>query len=267
MASTTRPTGMSFWCGLDGGRLDRGLRLRSAPGPRQVVTDDPRITRGMQRQADLRARRIQAGGKVIGWKVGFGTAAAKEKMNIAAPLVGFLLDQAVLASGATVSLRGWQKPVAEPEIAIHIGRDLAADANRVTARAAIAALAPAIELADMDGPLDDVEAILAGDIFQRHVVLGAADSSRAGARLAGLSGRVTRSGQALEVPDDLQANTGDLIDIVGHVAATAAQFAEGLRAGQIIIAGSVVPPLFVKPGESLAFELDPIGGVSVAFAA
>jgi len=229
------------------------------------VTDDPRITRGMQRQAELRARRIQAGGKLIGWKVGFGAPAAQQRMKLSGPLIGFLLDRAVLPSGGRVSVAQWHKPVAEPEIAVHIGRDLPANADEAAVRTAIAALAPAIEIADVDGPTDDVESVLAGDIFQRHVVFGKPDAARAGARLDGLRGQVTRSGEAVDLPADLEANTGRLVDIVGQVASLAARYGDGLRAGQVIIAGSVVPPLFVTAGESVAFTLDPIDTVSVTF--
>ena len=229
------------------------------------MTDDPRITRGMQRQAELRARRIQAGGKLIGWKVGFGAPAAQQRMKLSGPLIGFLLDRAVLPSGGRVSVAQWHKPVAEPEIAVHIGRDLPANADEAAVRTAIAALAPAIEIADVDGPTDDVESVLAGDIFQRHVVFGKPDAARAGARLDGLRGQVTRSGEAVDLPADLEANTGRLVDIVGQVASLAARYGDGLRAGQVIIAGSVVPPLFVTAGESVAFTLDPIDTVSVTF--
>ena len=219
----------------------------------------------MRRQSALQLQRVQAGARLIGWKVGFGAAPAKEKSRIERPLVGFLLDQALLPTGASVSLTGWQMPVAEPEIALHIGRDIPSEADDAMARAAVSALAPAIEVADVDCPMDDVEAILAGDIFQRHVVIGPFDSSRAGARLDGLSAHVSRSGRALDLPADLEANTGALIPIVRHVAAMAAQFGDGLRAGQFVIAGSIVPPLFVAAGETVAFELIPTGAVSVAF--
>jgi 2-keto-4-pentenoate hydratase len=229
------------------------------------MTDDPRIVQGMRRQSALRAERLQASAKLIGWKVGFGAPAAMEKLRISGPLIGFLLDRALLPSPARISLAGWHKPAVEPEIAIHIGRDVPADADQDTARDAISALGPALELADVDGPNDDVEAVLAGDIFQRHVVLGPADTSRAGARLDGLIGGVTRSGRALDVPSDLEANTGRLIDIVRHVATATAKFADGLHAGQFIIAGSIVPPLFIESGETVTFELHPIGTVSVAF--
>jgi len=217
----------------------------------------------MERQAALRQARLAAGAKIAGWKVGFGAPGAKEKLRLAKPLVGFLLDKALLPNNAEVSLRGWQKPVAEPEIAVYLGRDIAAGADEQTARAAITALGPAIELADIDCAMDDVEAILAGDIFQRHVVLASRDTTRAGGRLQGLTAHVTRSGNDVPVPSDLEINTGGIIDIVRHVADVVAASGERLRAGQFIIAGSLTAPLFLDPSDhALSFALDPIGTVA-----
>ncbi len=43
-------------------------------------------------------------------------------------------------------------------------------------------------------------------------------------------------------------------------------FGERLRAGEIIITGSAVPPLAIEPDEdAIAFEVDPIGGITVRF--
>lgn len=211
--------------------------------------------------------RLAAGERALGWKVGFGAPSSMQKLAIKAPLVGFLTDRALVATGATVSLAGWSKPVAEPEIAVHMGRDLAAGADRDTARLAIAGLGPAIELADVDRPPDDVERILAGNIYQRGVVVGPCAASRAGGAVDGLHGHIGRNGSAFAETSDPQALTGELIDIVRHVADTLAAFDETLRAGQIIITGSIVPPLWVEAGEEIAFRLDPLGGVSVRFAA
>jgi 2-keto-4-pentenoate hydratase len=226
--------------------------------------DDPRIARGMQAQLARRRERLAAGAQPIGWKVGFGAPAAKQKLAITAPLVGFLTDAALLPAGATVSVSGWAKPVAEPEIAVYMGRDLGEGANRSAAQAAIAALGPAIELADLDRPPEDVEAILAGNIYQRHVVLGPRDPARAGCVLDGLAARILRNGQDFARTEDPQALTGDYLDIVRHVADVLAACGERLRAGEFIITGSIVPPLFVLAGETLAYELAPIGRVSVS---
>jgi 2-keto-4-pentenoate hydratase len=225
---------------------------------------DPRIARGLARQKALRQMRLAAGAKIAGWKVGFGAPAAREKLRLAKPLVGFLLDTSLLPNHAEVSLRGTQKPVAEPEIAVYLGHDIAAETDEEVARAAIAALGPAIELADIDCAMDDVEAILSGDIFQRHVVLGPRDVSRARGRLDGLTARVLRSGNEVPVARDLESNTGRIVEIVQHVADVAAVSGERLRAGQFIIAGSLTPPQFLGPSDdALTLVLDPIGAVSI----
>ncbi|PMY02178.1 hypothetical protein C1Y22_35490, partial [Pseudomonas sp. MPR-R2A5] len=83
-----------------------------------------------------------------------------ERLKINAPLVGFLMAEATVASGATISLKGWTKPAAEPELAVYMGRDLAPNAERGTVQAAIAGLGAAIEVADVDHPSDDVEGTL-----------------------------------------------------------------------------------------------------------
>src|SRR5215467_8169983 len=114
--------------------------------------DDPRIARGMTAQLALRRARLDAGDKPLGWKVGFGAPAILERFKISGPLVGFLTQNARVASGGTISLAGWTKPVAEPEVAVHIGRDVASGADRNTAAAAIAGISPAIELADLHEP-------------------------------------------------------------------------------------------------------------------
>jgi 2-keto-4-pentenoate hydratase len=228
--------------------------------------DDPRIARGMAAQLGVRRARIAAGDRPLGWKVGFGAPAAMKKLRIGAPLVGFLMQRALVASGGTASLAGWIKPVAEPEIAVHVGRDLAGGGDRAAAAAAIAALGPAIELADADLPFEDPEAILKGNIFQRHVILGERDASRAGGGTAGLTARVFRRDTQVAQTSDPEAATGKIVDIVRHVADLLAAFGEQLSAGDVVIAGSVVPPLLVEPDETgVAHTLDPIGRVSVAF--
>ncbi len=224
---------------------------------------DPRILRGMKTQLKLRQDRLNAGEKLLGWKVGFGGSEAKARLGIDAPLIGFLTDGTLLRSGAALSLSGWTKPAAEPEIAVYMGKDLPGASERDAARAAIASVGPAIELADVSFPPEDVEAILAGNIYNRHVILGRPDSSRAGCTLDGLVGRVYRNDKEVATTTDPQAVTGDLVDIVRHVADLLAALGERLRAGEVIITGSIVPPLWVESKEEIRFNLDPIDTVSI----
>lgn len=226
---------------------------------------DERIRRGMTAQLTRRREALLAGQRPIGWKVGFGAPSAKEQLTIDGPLVGFLVDGALLETGTEVSLDGWSSPVAEPEIAVHIGRDLPGDPDLDTVRQAIAGLGPAIELADIAFPPDDVEAILTGNIYQRNLILGPPDPSRAGAILDGMVARVSVNGTEVAATADLEATTGSIVGIVRHVAGVLPAFGERLRAGDVLIAGSVVPPLRVGPKDEVVFELDPLEALSVRF--
>jgi 2-keto-4-pentenoate hydratase len=134
--------------------------------------EDPRIARGMATQLRCRRALLDSGHKPLGWKLAFGGPSAMERLRINAPLVGFLTDRALVPSGSAIPLSGWTKPAAEPEITVYMDKDLRADADRNTTKAAIAALGPAIEVADVDHPSEDVEGTLACDIYQRHIILG-----------------------------------------------------------------------------------------------
>jgi len=227
--------------------------------------DDPRILRGMEKQLKLRQDRLNAGEKSIGWKVGFGAPLSMQKLRLERPLIGFLTDKVLLPSASSVSIAGWTKPAMEPEVAVYMGKDLHAYADLETTRHAIASLGPAIEVADVHFVPEDVEVILADNIFNRHVILGKADSSRAGGQLTGLVGYVSHNGQELPPVTDLQALTGNTIELVQHVANTLSVFGETLQVGDVIITGSIVPPISVVANDSVSYTLEPIDSQSVIF--
>src|SRR5437899_2777452 len=144
--------------------------------------EDARVARGMRAQLALRRQRLDAGDAPLGWKVGFAAPAMLKRLNITGPLVGFLTRAARVQSGGSVSLAGWVKPGAEPEIAVHIGRDVSAGADHATAKAAIAGISPAIELVDLTAPPEDPERILSANIYQRQLCWMAADRRAPAAR-------------------------------------------------------------------------------------
>lgn len=228
-----------------------------------VAGYDSRILRGMEKLLKLRQGRLDAGEKSIGWKVGFGAPASLEALRLDAPLVGFLTDKVLLDSGSALSIAGWTKPAAEPEIAVYLNRDLPGVSDRETIQAAISAIGPAIEIADVHFPPNDVEAILAGNIYNRHVILGKSDNSRAGCTLDGLVGRIYRNGQEIATVTDLQVLTGNFIGIVQHVANLLASLGQMLRSGDVIITGSIVPPLWIERDEEIRFDLDPIDKLTI----
>jgi 2-keto-4-pentenoate hydratase len=136
--------------------------------------EDPRIKAGMTAQLAQRRTRIAAGEKPLGWKIGFGAPAAMEKFRLSAPLFGYLMQGALLPAGATASVKGWTQPVAEPEIGARLGADLAPGSDAAAARAAIASLTPAIELADLEFSATDadVEKVLIPRVSPRQACGG-----------------------------------------------------------------------------------------------
>jgi len=228
--------------------------------------EDPRVVKGMTAQLLERRQRLAAGEKPLGWKMGFGAPGAMKLLQTSGPLSGYLLQSALLSSGATVDVKGWTQPVAEPEIGVRLGADLAPGADVAAARAAIASLTPAIELADLDlaGSPDAVEPILARNIFQRRVLLSA--QSRNGGDTAGLVSRVFRRGKLAAETAEPEALTGKVADLLVHLADMLGAFGERLRARDLVICGSTVPPPLIESDEvEFRYALDPIGEVAVRF--
>jgi len=199
--------------------------------------------------------------------VGLGAPALMAKLGFQAPAVGYLMQRGLLLSGATVSFAGWTKPAAECEIAVRMARDLPGGANADSARAAVKEILPAIELADFDPPPtpDNVEQVIANDIYTRHVIL--AGVTRPGASVDGITSRLIRRGEEAATTQNPEALTGKLLDIVALVANTLAANGEKLAMGDIIITGSITPPILLERDETmLGHTLDPIGTVGVQFA-
>ena len=200
----------------------------------------------------LRARRLAAGERPLGWKVGFGTAPMLEKLGLDRPLVGFLTDRSLLPDGARVDIGGWTGPAFEAEIAVHFGPG-----------GEIAGLSPAIELADVDFPPEDAARIMAGNVFHRHVILGPVTHADPDV----VTGRVLRDGVEIAANDHPAELTGRVADVVRLTAEALAAHGEGFTEGEVLITGSVVPPQPVTAGQRLTAELPPLGTLTVVLTA
>ena len=116
----------------------------------------------------------------------------------------------------------------------------------------------AIELVDLGS--GEVEEILAGDIFHRHVILGAVD--RRAPTLDDLRGAIVLGDERQDVDDPL-ALVGDPVAALAHLATHLAAFGETVRAGDVLITGSIVPALAVAPGQRLEYRLEPLGELTL----
>jgi len=226
-----------------------------------VIDLDERVATGMRALLATRDERVRAGERQIGWKLAFGAPAAAAALSIDRPLVGVLMDAGVVEDGAAVPVGAWTSPVVEVEIAAHLRRDIAPDATWDDVRDAIGGLAAAIELVDIDGPRDDIPAMLAVNIFHRHVVLGPVRAGRATAE--GVTARVRADGDQLAATDDPSALTGELVEMLWLTAQQLDACGERMTAGDVVITGSVVPPQDVAPGQRIEADVAPLGVLSL----
>lgn len=71
------------------------------------------------------ARRLKAGERIAGFKVGFTNVAVREKMGLPDSTYGYLLDGMVLASDGELRMDEFVAPKIETEICFRLGKDLA----------------------------------------------------------------------------------------------------------------------------------------------
>jgi 2-keto-4-pentenoate hydratase len=198
----------------------------------------------------MRRREILAkGAQPVGWKIGFNLPDLQEKLGIDGPLAGFLVSDGLIEDGASWSLGDEGDVVVESEVAVELGDD---------ARS-IAALLPALELADPPDLSLDVETILAGNIFHRAVAFGPrVETDAPGAARIIVNGAVQHEIPAEEAGARLE-------EMIGVVAGRLADAGEHLEAGQRIITGVLAPPHAAKPGDVVRLEIDGLGGVELRF--
>jgi 2-keto-4-pentenoate hydratase len=224
------------------------------------VDIDSRVVAGMRRQLRARRERLEAGAAPVGWKIGLNVESVQRRLGLDRSVVGHLTTAALVEAGDPHSLAGATNPGAEPEIAIEIGRDVVGDVAPEAARDAIAGLAPALEVVDVDRPFDDVEAIVADNVFHRAVALG----ESAGSSLDGVEAVVVVNGAEAHKLDAASA-AGDLADVVMVIAGTLDACGERLAAGDRIIAGSLTPAVPVAPGDSVTLDLGRLGRLELRF--
>jgi 2-keto-4-pentenoate hydratase len=207
----------------------------------------------------LRDQAIAEGAEPLGWKAGFGAPAALAKFEIDRPLVGFLTRDRLLPSGATVSVADWTNPMFEAEVAAHLSADIGLGASPAEALAAVGGWSVAIELADLSLAPDDIEEILAGNIFHRHVLLGPVVDSLP----SPLSFSVQKNGEEVAATSDPEVLTGELGFVLASMADTLAACGASLRAGDVTITGSVIPPVSVANRATWSTQADAAGQVAV----
>jgi 2-keto-4-pentenoate hydratase len=207
------------------------------------------VERGTAAMLVRRRQILSQGAEPIGWKIGFNLPEFQRKLGIDAPLAGYLTTDGLLDDGAEVSLDG--PVVVESEVAVELGDD----ARQV------AALLPALEVADQPDLEQDVETILAGNIFHRAVAFG----PRAETQAPGAARILVNGVEQHSVPAERAGARLD--EMVEAIARRLAATGEELRPGERIITGILAPPHAARPGDTVRLELEAVGAVELRFAA
>lgn len=232
-----------------------------------MTTDvPPAVAAGLARQREVLEGALAGGAVQSGWKVGFGAPAAMAMLGLDAPVIGHLLSSGERRSGASIGIGTFTRPVVEAEIAVWIGSDVPADTPAESIGGFVSAVGPAIEIADVDHAPAGVELILAGNIFHDSYILGTPDPACTLADAATLTAVIEHAGERLDV-ERPAALTGSLPDVLAQVARLAPLVSRGLRAGDVVLTGSIIVPRPVAPGESFRFVLGGLLPIAVRFTA
>jgi 2-keto-4-pentenoate hydratase len=205
-------------------------------------------------------------GDAVGYKVGLTSAAMQTFCGIDHPIAGVVLARRVHRSGASVARADYGRLGLEFEIAVRFKSDVPVKSQPWTADAIaphIDGVCAAIELVD-DRSADytnlDVRSLVSDNSWNAGIVLS--EFLTKWADLQGALGRATQDGAAI--------GEGYGRDILGHPFNSAAWLATqlnsrgvGLKAGQIVMTGSVMKTVFPEGPAGFRFELGGIGVVEV----
>jgi 2-keto-4-pentenoate hydratase len=245
------------------------LAARDEPRPHTPPSEKRRLslTEAYGVQDRLREALIGRGERVAGWKAGFTNKAGQEAYQVSEPVCAFLLASGVLSSGAEIAAARFVKPGVEAEIAFVMKQDLAGPG--VTAARALLAVEgalAALELIDFRHTGKAVGTdVVADGVYAKAIVLGGALTPVTGLDLAleGLvyeqSGTVVATATAAEV---MGTPLNSLAWIANHLGGRGL----GLRAGDVVMTGSVSKILQPKAGDTVRATYTRLGSVSVRFA-
>jgi 2-keto-4-pentenoate hydratase len=209
-------------------------------------------------------------GALAGYKIGCTSAVMQQYMGIPHPCGGSVFANGIHDSGVSLRAKDFVQVGVECEIAVRLGRDLPPSQAPFTADSvaqAIEAYLPAIEIVDdryshwqtMGAPT-----LVADDFFAAGCVLGQPVARSAAPDLLQVVGRAVING--------VEAATGTGADVLGHphnplawLANHLAADGQALRAGQIVLTGSLVKTIWLKSGDKVMMDLSGLGRVEVAF--
>lgn len=220
------------------------------------------LDEGYAIRAAYEAHEVERGrGAVAGYKIAITTKVMQELCGIGEPLYGAIFAPEVYHGTARLRAADYCRLAMETEIAVRLGEDLPQGGDRDRAGAAVEACMAAMELLEdlrydykrLDGP-----ALAAGNAWNAGIVLGPPIADWRKRDLGELVGRCAVNGR--------EVGTGVGADALGHplnalswLANRRAAEGNPLRAGQVVMTGSLVATQYPVAGDRVTVTIEGLG--------
>lgn len=213
-------------------------------------------------------RRQQAGARVIGKKIGVTSKAVQNMLNVHQPDFGYLTDDMVFNSGEVMPISDRLiAPRAEGEIAFILKKDLTGPGvTNADVLAATECVMPCFEI--VDSRIRDwqiaIQDTIADNASCGLFVLGDQAVSPRKVDLVTCGMVVEKNGSVISAGAGAAA-LGSPVNCVTWLANTLGEFGIPLKAGEVILSGSLVPLEPVTAGDTMRVDIGGIGSASVRF--
>lgn len=212
-------------------------------------------------------RRLAAGRRIVGCKIGLTSVAVQKQLGVDQPDFGMLFDDMGYGDGEPIPASILTQPKIEAEIAFVIGRDLNVDnPGQLDVINAIEYALPALEIvgsrvADWNIRITDT---IADNASSSAYVIGNTPKrlSEFDVRMCGMV--MERRGEPVSVGAGA-ACLGSPINAVVWLARTMAAVGTPLKAGDLVLSGALGPMTAVTPGDIFETRINGLGSVRAVF--
>ena len=250
-----------------GDELYAALRGCSVVEPLTNRHADITIADAYRIQQRMLARRLEAGERVVGKKIGVTSAAVMNMLGVYQPDFGYMLDGMIVAQGESIAMSTLIQPKAEGEIAFILKRDLMGPGlSNADVLAATECVMPCFEI--VDSRIRDwkikIQDTVADNASCGVFVLGDRLVDPRGLDLVTCGMVLEKNGEVV-VTGAGAATMASPLNAMAWLANTLGRLGVPLKAGEVVLSGALGAMVPVKAGDNLRVAIGGIGGCSVRF--
>ena len=244
---------------------DATLRgIACAPVADLLGPDD--IDSAYQVQHRLTERRLAAGARIVGRKIGLTSPAVQRQIGVDRPDFGVLFADMRYRDGAEIPLGRLLQPKAEAEVAFLLAHEITDASDPAAIRDAVALAFPALEI--VDSRIAD---------WRIGITDTVADNASSGVFVVGANGMPLEAFEPVDVTmtmrrggDVVSRGTGrdclgDPLNALAWLAATLIEVGTPLCSGDLVLSGALGPMVPVGPGDVFEAVIAPLGTVAARF--